>query len=282
MTSSWLQLVNKTCIITGAGSGIGEAVAKSLVSEGCRVVMADQNYDAIERVAEDFKIREASHHLIQCDVTDPNQVRDLIQQADDFAGWSSERSLSHGKQDIFPVATLLVNCAGITRDNWISKMELDEWNDVLEVNLKGTFLTCRQFMDQKRADNLFPKIRQGEAIHPSLEASIVNIGSIVSENGNLGQVNYAASKGGVLGLSRALAKEVAIRKVRVNSVVPGFIDTPMAHAIPESVKDHVINQIPMKRFGLSSEVANVVSFLLSPRSGYITGESVTVSGMISL
>ena len=244
--------------------------------------MADHNYDAIERVSKDWKTRKASHHLVQCDVTDPNQVKDLIQQADEFAGSTSETSLSHGQQDIIPAATMLVNCAGITRDNWISQMELDEWDDVLDVNLKGTFLTCRHFMDQRRADKLFPKIHPSDAIHSRLEASIVNIGSIVSELGNIGQVNYAASKGGVLGLSRALAKEAAIRNVRVNSVVPGFIDTPMAHAIPAHVKERVMKQIPMKRFGSTSEVANVVSFLLSPRSGYVTGESVTVSGMISL
>jgi len=276
MNSSWLQLANKTCIVTGAGSGIGEAVAKSLVSESCRVVMADYNYSAIERVAKSFQTSR-HHHLVQCDITDPNQVKNLIRQADDFAG-----SLQNNDQKIVVPATLLVNCAGITRDNWISRMELEEWDDVLDVNLKGTFLTCRHFIDQKRADKFFPKT--GDDANPPrrLEASIVNVGSIVSELGNLGQVNYAASKGGVLGLSRALAKEVAIRNIRVNSVVPGFVDTPMAQKIPERVKDRVMNQIPMKRFGTSLEIANVVLFLLSPRSGYMTGESVTVSGMISL
>ena len=257
-------------------------MAKSLVSEGCRVVLADHNPDAIERVVKDFKTDKSSFHLMQCDVTDPSQVRDLVQQADEFAGCTSELLSSPDQQVIIPAATLLVNCAGITRDNWISQMELDEWNDVLEVNLKGTFLTCRQFMDQKRADELFPKHFDSDTVAPRLEASIVNIGSVVSELGNIGQVNYAASKGGVLGLSRALAKEVAIRNVRVNSVVPGFIDTPMAQAIPVHIKERIMNQIPMKRFGSTSEVANVVSFLLSPRSGYITGESITVSGMISL
>eukprot|EP00548_Thalassiothrix_antarctica_P017291 CAMPEP_0194193282 /NCGR_PEP_ID=MMETSP0154-20130528/74013_1 /TAXON_ID=1049557 /ORGANISM="Thalassiothrix antarctica, Strain L6-D1" /LENGTH=265 /DNA_ID=CAMNT_0038917391 /DNA_START=66 /DNA_END=860 /DNA_ORIENTATION=- len=265
MNSSWLQLANKTCIVTGAGSGIGEAVAKSLVSESCRVVMADYNYSAIERVAKSFQTSR-HHHLVQCDITDPNQVKNLIRQADDFAG-----SLQNNDQKIVVPATLLVNCAGITRDNWISRMELEEWDDVLDVNLKGTFLTCRHFIDQKRADKFFPKT--GDDANPPrrLEASIVNVGSIVSELGNLGQVNYAASKGGVLGLSRALAKEVAIRNIRVNSVVPGFVDTPMAQKIPERVKDRVMNQIPMKRFGTSLEIANVVLFLLSPRSGYMTG-----------
>jgi len=254
-------------------------VAKSLISEGCRVVLADYNADAIERVAKNFKTDESNFYLMKCDVTDPNQVRNLFHQADKFA---SRTHSSHRQQARVPVATLLVNCAGITRDNWVSQMEMDEWNDVLDVNLKGTFLTCRHFMDQGRADKFFPKHYDGGTSEFRPEASIVNIGSVVSEFGNLGQVNYAASKGGVLGMSRALAKEVAIRNVRVNSVVPGFIDTPMAQAIPAHAKDRVMNQIPMKRFGSTSEVANVVSFLLSPRSGYITGESVTVSGMISL
>ncbi len=257
-----------------------KTVSKSLLSVGCHIVMADHNYDAIEQVSKDLKTSNASHHLIQCDVTDENQVRDLIRQADDFANQTSMNSSN--SQTMVPAATLLVNCAGITRDKWISRMELDEWDDVIDVNLKGTFLTCRQFLDQERADHLFPKTPFDESVDPQPGASIVNIGSIVSELGNLGQVNYAASKGGVLGLTRALAREVAIRNVRVNSVVPGFIDTPMAQAIPEHVKHRVMNQIPMKRFGTSTEIADVVSFLLSPRSGYVTGESVTVSGMISL
>ena len=243
--------------------------------------MADQNYEAIERVTKSFQKPKADHLLIQCDVSDSNQVGSLIQQADDFANSISETQLQKDQQMV-PGATLLVNCAGITRDNWISQMDLDEWNDVLDVNLKGTFLTCRQFMDQRRADKLFPKSHDKDANLPRPDAAIVNIGSIVSELGNIGQANYAASKGGVLGLTRALAKEVAIRNVRVNSVIPGFVDTPMAQAIPPHVKDRVMDRIPMKRFGSSSEIANVVLFLLSPRSGYVTGESVTASGMISL
>jgi len=281
MASSWLQLAHKTCIVTGAGSGIGAAVAKSLISEGCRVVLADTNHDAIERVSKDFDTDTSNFHLMQCDITDPNQVRDLIQQADEFAAKSTPAEQVGG---IPSAATLLVNSAGITKDNWITQMELDEWDDVLEVNLKGTFLTCREFMNQKRADVLFPKrptddVESGTGSHCS---SIVNIGSIVSELGNIGQVNYAASKGGIMGLTRALAKEVAIRNIRVNAVIPGFIDTPMAQEVPSHVVERVINRIPMQRFGSPAEVANVISFLLSPRSGYITGESISVSGMISL
>jgi NAD(P)-dependent dehydrogenase (short-subunit alcohol dehydrogenase family) len=243
--------------------------------------LADTNHDAIERVSKDFNTDTSNFHLMQCDITDQNQVRDLIQQADEFAANSTPAEQVGG---IPSAATLLVNSAGITKDNWITQMELDEWDDVLEVNLKGTFLTCREFMNQKRADVLFPKgpaddVESGTSSHCS---SIVNIGSIVSELGNIGQVNYAASKGGIMGLTRALAKEVAIRNIRVNAVIPGFIDTPMAQEVPSHVKERVINRIPMQRFGSPAEVANVISFLLSPRSGYITGESISVSGMISL
>ena len=112
--------------------------------------------------------------------------------------------------------------------------------------------------------------------------SIVNVGSVVSELGNIGQTNYAASKGGVLGMTRSLAKEMAYRNIRANSVVPGFINTPMAHAVPDHIKERIVQGIPLKRFGSPSEVADTVAFLLSPRSSYITGESIRVSGMISL
>jgi len=116
----------------------------------------------------------------------------------------------------------------------------------------------------------------------SNSASIVNVGSVVSEQGNMGQVNYAASKGGVLGMTRSLAKEVACRNINVNAVVPGFIDSPMSQAVPDHVKDKIVQRIPLGRFGTPNEVADLVCFLLSPRSSYITGEYVTISGMISL
>ena len=210
--------------------------------------MADQN----QRTA---KSKEKNVLAVACDVTDPEEVRALMKQADEF---SNDR------------ATLLVNCAGITRDGWISKMPLDDWDDVINVNLKGTYLTCRSFLDPERATS----------DHPT---AIVNVGSIVSEFGNLGQSNYAASKGGVLGLTRALAKESASRNVRVNAILPGFIDTPMAQAVPDVVKTtKILPNIPMGRFGKPEEVANLVTFLLSPRSSYITGEAIRVSGMISL
>jgi NAD(P)-dependent dehydrogenase (short-subunit alcohol dehydrogenase family) len=265
------------CCSPPIASPLFPLVAKALTEAQCHVVMADRNLEGMEKVLQDISASSLSstirNHIVSCDVADPLQVQDLIRQADKFAS-----TLKKESDDKASHATLLVNCAGITRDNWISKMEMNEWDDVIDVNLKATFLTCRHFLDQDRVDKVFAK---GNDRHVS-SGSIVNIGSIVSERGNLGQVNYAASKGGVLGLTRALAKEVAIRNVNVNAVVPGFIHSPMTRAVPDHIKDRMVHQIAQRRFGNPEEVANLVCFLLSPRSSYITGESVAVSGMIAL
>lgn len=237
--------------------------------------MADRDGDGMIRVLQEIENTMPSCavgiHMVACDISDPNQVKNLIREADDFAA-----SVIHETESVD--ATMLVNCAGITRDNWISRMETEEWDDVINVNLKATYLTCRHFLDQDRLDRVFPK----ETDRTVSSGSIVNVGSIVSERGNLGQVNYAASKGGVLGLTRTLAKEVAIRNVNVNAVVPGFIHSPMSQAVPDHIKERMMHQIAQRRFGNPEEVANLICFLLSPRSSYITGESVTISGMIAL
>jgi NAD(P)-dependent dehydrogenase (short-subunit alcohol dehydrogenase family) len=250
------------------------SVTKALTDAQCHVVMADRNAEGMKNVLEDMSSSYAdlSTYMVQCDITDPTQVQDLIDQADEFALSQSQNDQGSS------FATLLVNCAGITKDNWISRMEMKEWDDVIDVNLKGTYLTCRYFFDQERADRFFPK---GTDRNWS-SGAIVNVGSIVSERGNLGQVNYAASKGGVLGLTRALAKEVAARNVNVNAIVPGFIHSPMSHAVPDHVKERLKLQIPQRRFGNPQEVADLVCFLLSPRSSYITGECISISGMIAL
>lgn len=273
------------------------SVTKALLAENCRVVLADRNRDSMALVVKGTPStahKITSSLIVECDVTDRDQVKSLIEQADHFAanGNDDDNDDDNGGASR-SMATLLVNCAGITRDNWISKMTLDEWNDVIDVNLKGTFFTCRAFLDQERMKR-FQSLQSQLLLPPPTSIytrpegqdesfSIVNLGSIVSEYGNLGQANYAASKGGVLGLTRALAKESAKRNVRINAVLPGFIDTPMAQAVPDTVKEQVIlPKIPMGRFGRPEEIADVVTFLLSPRSSYITGESIRVSGMISL
>ena len=280
----------------------------ALVAEQCNVVLADIQPLAMNRIATEQcqKFSWAKTLCVPCNVTNQQEVQQLIRHADDFAASNhknqnnSDESDDHLQNNHHPhyhyhphhhashndsnqMATILINCAGITRDNWISKMTIDEWDDVLDINLKGTFLMCRSFLDASRMESMqYEEQKQQQKTSSILDCSIINVGSIVSELGNLGQANYAASKGGVLGLTRALAKEVASRNVRVNAVVPGFIETPMAQAVPDHVKERIIPKIPLKRFGQPEEVANLISFLASPKSSYITGECIHVSGMIAI
>ena len=266
MASSWLQLANKTAVVTGAASGIGSAVAKALASEHCHVVLADVDVTRLQEVAKACSKLSASEvTTVESNVANEPQVQSLFQNLPSTCS----------------PATVLVNCAGITRDGWIGRMSVDQWQQVQDVNLKGTFLCCREFLAQPELQ-MPSKTSLDPPNSDALGGSIVNIASVVATQGNLGQVNYAASKGGVLGLTRALAKEVAIRNVNVNAVVPGFIHSPMSHAVPDHVKERMLLQIPQRRFGNPEEVADLVAFLLSQRSSYITGESIKISGMIAL
>jgi NAD(P)-dependent dehydrogenase (short-subunit alcohol dehydrogenase family) len=242
----WLQLANKTAIITGAASGIGRAVAQTLQDAGCRLVLADLN---VQQLRNDFSTDVVT--TVECDVSIRQQVDAMIRTAS-------------------PDASILVNCAGITRDGYVEKLTEQDWDRVLDVNLKGTFNTCQSFL----------QIRS--SFGTTGAASIINVGSIVSEQGNIGQVNYAASKGGVIGLTRALAKEVAQRGIRVNAVLPGFIETPMSQAVPLHILTAIQKKIALQHFGQPEDVANIIAFLASERSRYITGETIECSGMISL
>lgn len=233
---------------------ISTTAARSLIAQQCHVIMVDRDISSMKQLS--FNDTEAS--IVACDVSDAEQVRHVLEQ------------YSHKNPSI------LINCAGITRDGWVTNLSTDDWDSVINVNLKGTFLTCREFL---RLQN--ERFKQGSNVSHQA-CSIVNVGSVVSEFGNLGQVNYAASKGGILGLTRALAKEAVRSNVRVNAVLPGFIETPMAQQVPNHVKDQIMAKIPMGRFGQPEEVADLITFLASPRSSYITGECIKVSGMIAL
>mmetsp|Transcript_3122 Transcript_3122/g.4733 ORF Transcript_3122/g.4733 Transcript_3122/m.4733 type:complete len:236 (+) Transcript_3122:94-801(+) len=235
MPSCWLQLANRHAIVTGAGSGIGAMVTKALREHGCHVTATD--------------VRKTSDpQVVMCDVSSEEEVCHLFKSYD--------------------ASSILINCAGITRDSWIKDLHTDkDWKSVLDVNLTGTFLCCREFLNQEFSET----------------AAIVNVSSVVATQGNLGQSNYAASKGGVLSFSRSLAKEVAHRDIRVNCVVPGFIKTPMVSTVPEKVQNMVRQRVALGKFGEAEDVANLILFLAScKRSGYITGEAIECSGLITL
>ncbi len=237
----------RVAIVTGGGQGIGKGILLSLASAGVNVVAADINHEAAaeaSREAESLGVK-----AISCEVN--------VVEAD-----SVEKMVSV-TMDAFGRIDHLVNNAGITRDGLLMKMDDAAWKAVIDVNLNGTYLCSRMVIR--------PMIKQRYG-------RIVNISSVVGAMGNVGQTNYAASKAGVVGFTKALAREVAQRNITVNAVAPGFIQTAMTDAIPEKAREQLINQIPMQRLGTPEDVASAVDFLLSDAASYITGQVLAVNG----
>ncbi len=243
-----MRLEGKTALVTGASRGIGRAIALALAKEGAFVaVNYNGSEEAARQVTEEIRSAGGSALAYQCSVADAAAVKDMMEQV------IQERK----RLDI------LVNNAGITRDNLILKMKEEEFDAVLDTNLKGVFHTskiaAKQMLKQK-------------------SGSIVNISSISGILGNAGQANYAASKAGVIGLTKSLARELASREIRVNAVAPGFIETDMTGKLPESAAEAGKGQIPFGRFGKAQEVAKAVCFLASDDASYITGQVLCVDG----
>ena len=240
-------LKGKTSIITGGGRGIGKALALKLAQEGSNVAICDVNAEVLEESKKDIEATGRTVLAEKVDVTNLKEVQDFIQKALD----------KFGKIDI------LINNAGITRDGLLVRMNDADWDAVLNVNLKGTF-NCT-----KAVAKTMMKQRSGK---------IVNIASIIGLIGNPGQSNYAASKGGVIALTKSVAKELASRNINVNAIAPGFIETQMTAKLSEDVKNEIKKQIPLGKWGSAEDVANVALFLVSDASAYITGQVVQVDG----
>ena len=242
------MLKNKIALITGAGRGIGRAIAIALAKEGAEVVI---NYNGSEERAKEVKqtIEEngGKASMYKCNVSDfaacEAMIKDIVKE--------------YGHLDI------LVNNAGITKDGLLMKMSEEDFDKVLDTNLKGTFHTIRAALRQM--------IRQRSG-------RIINMASVVGVSGNAGQANYAASKAGVIGLTKTAAREVASRGITVNAVAPGFIETDMTEVLPEKIKEASAAQIPLGKFGKAEDVANAVAFLASEDAGYITGQVLHVDG----
>lgn len=242
------MLTGKIAVVTGASRGIGKAIAVKLASQGAAVVI---NYNGSREKAEavkaEIEAQGGTAYLYQCDVSDYAACETFIQDV----------IKEHGSLDI------LVNNAGITRDGLLMKMSEEDFDRVLNTNLKGTFNTIRF------ATRQMIKQRGGR---------IINMSSVVGVSGNAGQANYAASKAGVIGLTKAVAREVASRGITVNAIAPGFIQTDMTDVLSDKVKEAMVGQIPLGRFGQTQDIAEAVAFLASEGAGYITGQVLHVDG----
>jgi 3-oxoacyl-[acyl-carrier protein] reductase len=242
-----MELQNKVALITGGAQGIGKIISEELVQNGAHVVLGDVNLEGAQATAEAINNNGGSASAVKIDVSNPAEVKQVFD------------SILKDKKPI----DIMINNAGITRDGLMVLMKEADWDRVLNINLKGTFLCSQQAAKQMM------KQKSG---------AIVNIASIVGVMGNFGQANYSASKAGVIGLTKTLAREVASRGIRVNAVAPGFIDTEMTQVLDESVRQKLIEQIPLAKLGLPEDVARCVAFLVSDRSSYITGQVINVNG----
>ena len=242
-----MELKGKIALVTGGGQGIGQVIGNHLAKIGAHVVFGDINLKNAEKSAEDVSASGGKASAILLNVTDPENVKVA------FDSIKSE----------FKHLDILINNAGITKDGLFVRMKEDDWDSVLAVNLKGSFLCGQQ------AAKHMMKQRQG---------AIVNIASIVGIMGNAGQANYSASKSGLIGLTKTMARELAPRNITVNAIAPGFIDTEMTRVLDEKIKDKLVEQIPLSRLGLPEDIAHSVVFLVSSRSSYITGQVLNVNG----
>ena len=244
-------LANKNALITGGTAGIGKAIALAFLQQGANVAILGTNKDHAVRVVEELQSAKINQQQriesFLVDVSNKLEVDNIVK--DLILSWIS--------------IDILVNNAGITRDGLLIRMSEEDFDRVIEVNLKALFNLCRSVVPH------MVKARSG---------NIINISSIVASTGNPGQFNYAASKAGVEGASKVLAKEVASRNIRINCIAPGFIQTRMTDKLTEEQKEHILSQIPLKAMGKPEDIANAAVFLASHLSSYITGQILTVDG----
>jgi 3-oxoacyl-[acyl-carrier protein] reductase len=241
------SLKEKVALITGASQGIGRATALAFASSGAKVAVAARQVAKLEELVKEIEAAGGEALAVPLDVADPAQVKTA------FAAVLAK----FGKLDV------LVNNAAITRDTLALRMKVEDWDAVLRTNLTGAYLCIQQAL------GAMLKARYGR---------IVNITSVVAQTGNAGQANYVSSKAGLIGLTRAIAVEVASRNITVNAVAPGFIETPMTDPLSPELKDKMKSMIPLGRFGTDKEIASAVMFLASDEAAYITGQVLDVNG----
>ncbi|MDP6685852.1 MAG: 3-oxoacyl-[acyl-carrier-protein] reductase [Candidatus Omnitrophota bacterium] len=242
-----VSLEGKVALITGGARGIGREIALSFAREGANIALCDVNLEATEKTAKEIQDLGRECMAVQADVTDSKSVQDMMDKI----------------LDKFKKLDILINNAGITKDGLVLRMSEDDWDKVIAVNLKGSFVCT------KIAAKVMLKQRFGK---------MVNLASIIGIMGNIGQANYSASKAGIIGLTKSVAKELAPRGITVNAIAPGFIKTEMTSKLPEEVQKNMLSAIPLGRFGGPKDVANLALFLSSESSSYITGQVIQIDG----
>ena len=252
------MFAGRTALVTGSAGGIGRAVVEILAQNGAHVACVDLSSSAatIKSIADNSGISTSLMTEYQVDITSKSSVTDLVSQITTDTGTST---------------SLLINCAGITKDGWLWKMEECDYDAVLNTNLKAPFL-----LTQAVAKQLISEKKLGQ--QSSTGGSIVNISSIIGKVGNLGQTNYAAAKAGMIGMTKASAKDLAIHGIRVNTILPGFIETPMAQAVPEKILEKTRQQIPMGHLGDPEDIAEGVLYLCGRSGKYVTGSVLEITG----
>jgi len=242
----------KVALITGANTGIGKEIALTLADDGFIVIVNWLfNEEKANEVKAEIEDKGGMCHLLYGDISDFVKAEEMMEEAFKL----------HDRLDV------LVNNAGITRDQLMLRMTEQEFDDVIRVNLKGTF-NCIKGISKRMLKQRFGKI--------------INMSSVVGVMGNIGQCNYSASKAGVIGLTKSLAKEFAARNIQVNAIAPGFIETDMTDRIPEKIREEMINAIPLQRMGSPKDIADLVSFLASEKANYITGQIIQVDGGMAI
>lgn len=243
-----MTLSGKTAIVTGGSRGIGKAIALKLAEKGANVVVNyTSNFEKAQEVVEQIKSMGRDAIAIKADVSNSDDVENLLKEVNKH----------------FDTIDILINNAGITRDTLLIRMKDEDWNKVMDINLKGTYLCTKYF---------------GKKMMKQKSGKIINITSVVGIIGNAGQANYSASKAGVIGFTKSIAKELGSRGINVNAVAPGFIKTEMTEKLSDEVVKNYSKSIPLGRFGNVEDVANVVAFLASDEANYITGQVINVDG----
>jgi 3-oxoacyl-[acyl-carrier protein] reductase len=246
------RFVDKLAVVTGGGRGIGQEIARALAAEGAKVAVVSRSAASCGRATEEINASHpGSATAYAVDVADHAAVQDLAKRIGEELG----------------AVNILVNNAGVTRDTLLMRMKEEDWDTVLDTNLKGAFNTVKAFM---------------RPLMKAADPRIINIASVIGLIGNAGQTNYSASKAGLIGFTKAVARELAGRQVTCNAVAPGFITTDMTDVLPQEVRDAVLGKIPLGAFGDPADIAAAVLFLASPAARYITGQVLAVDGGMTM